>query len=100
MLLKKGLPSLGKDTASIATDLKSAKWKIMLPALLKQKIIPLLIILDPIILRSGISATNVWISGELRMGTPDAVSRYVSEFKSNGGNRTKEYETLTTKVMK
>jgi REP element-mobilizing transposase RayT len=84
MLLEKGLSSLGKDAACIATDLKSAKWKIMLAALLKQKS----------------SATNIWIAGQLRMGTPDAVSRYVSEFKSNGGHGTKEYETLTTKVMK
>jgi len=64
ILLEKGLSSLGKDAASAATDLKSAKWKIMLAALLKQKT----------------SATNVWITGQLRMGTPDVVGRYVSEF--------------------
>lgn len=84
MLLEKGLASLGKDAASIATDLKSAKWKIMLAALLKQKT----------------SATNVWITRQLHMGTPDAVSRYVSEFRRNGGDETKEYQALTTTVMK
>ena len=67
MLLEKGLSRLGKGAASIKTDLKSAKWKIMLAALLKQKT----------------SATNVWITGKLNMGTPDAVSRYVSEFRQD-----------------
>ena len=66
--IKKGLSSLGKDAACIATDLKSAKWKIMLAALLKQKS----------------SATNIWIAGQLRMGTPDAVSRYVSGGRKRG----------------
>ncbi|MGB0743160.1 MAG: hypothetical protein ACPGSB_01420 [Opitutales bacterium] len=61
-----------------------AKWKIMLAALLKQKT----------------SATNVWIAGQLRMGVPEAVSRYVSEFKGNGSHETKEYRDLTAKVMK
>jgi hypothetical protein len=84
MLLENGLSCLGKDAASIATDLKSAKWKIMLAALLKQKT----------------SATNVWITRQLNMGTPDAVSRYVSEFRQNGGYGTEEYDNLTTKVMK
>ena len=84
MLLEKGLSRLGKDAACIATDLKSAKWKIMLAASLKQKT----------------SATNVWIAARLRMGVLDAVSRYVSEFKRNGGHGTKEYQNLTTKVMK
>jgi hypothetical protein len=41
----------------------------MLAALLKQKT----------------SATNVWITRELDMGTPDEVSRYVSEFRQNDG---------------
>ena len=84
MLLEKGLSRLGKGAASIKTDLKSAKWKIMLAALLKQKT----------------SATNVWITGKLNMGTPDAVSRYVSEFRQRGGHKETEYEQLTTKVMK
>jgi len=84
MLLEKGLASLAKDAASIATDLKSAKWKILLAALLKQKT----------------SATNVWITRKLNMGTSDAVSRYVSEFRRNGGEEEKEYRALTTKVMK
>jgi hypothetical protein len=33
------------------------------------------------------------------MGTPDAVSRYVSEFKQKKGDKTKAFRELTTKVM-
>lgn len=84
MLLEKNLSVLGKDRESIATDLKSAKWKVMLAALLKQKT----------------SATNGWITRQLNMGTPDAVSRYVSEFRLAGGEVNTEYKNLTTKVMK
>lgn len=84
MLLETGLASLGKDEASIETDLKSARWKVMLAALLKQKT----------------SATNAWITGQLNMGTSDAVSRYVSEFKASGACGEEEYKNLTTKIMK
>ena len=84
MLLEKGLASLGKEAAAIDSDLKSARWKVMLAALLKQKT----------------SATNVWITGQLNMGTPDAVSRYVSEFRASGGYDHDDYKDLTTKVMK
>jgi REP element-mobilizing transposase RayT len=84
MLLERGLSALEKNRESIVTDLKSAKWKIILAALLKQKT----------------SATNVWITRQLNMGTSDAVSRYVSEFKQRGGMLEAEYKKLTTKVMK
>lgn len=83
MLLEKGLLALKKDAKSIVADLKSAEWKVMLATLLKQKS----------------SATNVWITQQINMGTPDAVSRYVSEFKQNKGDRTKAFRELTTKVM-
>ncbi|MBT62542.1 MAG: hypothetical protein CML13_04945 [Puniceicoccaceae bacterium] len=59
-------------------------YHIMLAALLKQKT----------------SATNGWITRELNMGTADAVSRYVSAFRQNDGYGAKEYQSLTTKVMK
>lgn len=83
MFLEKGLSALGKETPSIATDLKSAEWKVRLAALLKQKT----------------SATNVWITRQLNMGTPDAVSRYVAEFKQRRGDKEKSFKDLTTKVM-
>jgi len=33
------------------------------------------------------------------MGTPDAVSRYVSEFRITGGDKKTTFKELTTKVM-
>lgn len=83
MLLDKGLLALGKDAKMIAADIKSAEWKVMLATLLKQKT----------------SATNVWITQQINMGTPDAVSRYVSEFRQNKGDKTKTFRELITKVM-
>ena len=67
----------------ITTDTKSAEWKVMLATLLKQKT----------------SATNIWITQQIKMGTPDAVSRYVSEFRQNKGDKEKSFVELTTKVM-
>ena len=45
------------------------------------------------------SATNVWITQQLNMGTPDAVSRYVSEFRTSVGDQKISFKELTTKVM-
>jgi len=84
MLLEKGLEFLSKDRASIETDLKSARWKVMLAAVLKKKT----------------SATNAWITDQLNMGTADAVSRYVSEFRASGGDSEASCMNLITKVMK
>ncbi|MBT4797803.1 MAG: hypothetical protein HON81_05740 [Verrucomicrobia bacterium] len=83
MLLDKGLSAIGKDTKSISGDLKSADWKVTLACLLKLKT----------------SATNLWITQQLNMGTPDAVSRYVSEFRTSGGDQKMPFKELTTKVM-
>jgi hypothetical protein len=83
MLLDKGLSALEKDTKSINGDLKSADWKVALACLIKIKT----------------SATNVWITQQLNMGTPDAVSRYVSEFRNAGGAKKQPFKELTTKVM-
>jgi hypothetical protein len=83
MFLEKGLSALDKDAKAIAADLKSADWKVTLAALLKKKT----------------SATNVWISQKLKMGAPDAVSRYVSEFRRNEGDQNESYKEPATKVM-
>ena len=83
MLLDKGLAAMGQDAKSILKDRKSATWKVTIAALLKQKT----------------SATNVWITRKLNMGTADAVSRYVSEFKAKGGDTKINFTALTTKVM-
>jgi O-antigen/teichoic acid export membrane protein len=39
------------------------------------------------------------VTQKLNMGTADAVSRYVSEFKAKGGDTKMDFTTLTTKVM-
>lgn len=83
MLLDKGLSAMGKDAESISGDLKSADWKVTLACLLKLKT----------------SATNVWITQQLNMGTPDAVSRYVSAFRNAGGVKKLPFKELITKVM-
>lgn len=83
MFLSKALSVLNQNASSILNDRKSAEWKVTLATLLKQKT----------------SATNVWITQQLNMGTPDAVSRYVSEFKKSGGGKTRAFKELTTKVM-
>ena len=83
ILLDKGLAAMGQDANSILNDRKSAAWKVSLATLLKQKT----------------SATNVWITKQLNMGTPDAVSRYVSEFRIAGGDKKTTFKELTTNVM-
>lgn len=83
MLLDKGLAAMGQDANSILNEPKSALWKVSLAALLKQKT----------------SATNVWITKQLNMGTSDAVSRYVSEFRKADGDKGVAFKELTTKVM-
>lgn len=83
MLLDKGLAAMGQHANSILNEPKSAVWKVSLAALLKQKT----------------SATNVWITKQLNMGTPDAVSRYVSEFRKADGDKNMAFKELTTKVM-
>jgi hypothetical protein len=54
----------------------------------------------PLMVSRGVQlARPKWLA-ERHMGVPDAASCYVSEFKSNGGSGTKEYQNLTSKVMK
>lgn len=83
MLLDKGLAAMEQDANSILNEPKSAVWKVSLAALLKQKT----------------SATNVWITQQLNMGTSNAVSRYVSEFRKADDDKNMAFKELTTKVM-
>jgi len=62
-LLDQALRILERDLATGHSDPKSAPWKIAVATWLKQ--------------RSSVS--NRWLSEQLGMGAPDAVSRYVSE---------------------
>lgn len=60
-LLAQGLQYLRKGPADIAAERKSAPWKVALAAWLKQ----------------SSQASNPWLSAQLRMGTPVAVSHHV-----------------------
>ncbi|MGH7995063.1 MAG: transposase [Candidatus Acidiferrales bacterium] len=61
-----GLRSLQRELAEAASAPKSAPWKIALAAWLK----------------AHTSVLNRWLSEQLHMGPPDAVSRYVGELHS------------------
>lgn len=52
------------------------------------------------VLKKKTSATNARITGQLNMGTADAVSRYVSEFRNAGADSNVDFTDLTTKIMK
>jgi len=82
LFLERGLTELGKDTAAIRDDLKSANWKVMLASALKR----------------STSATNVWIAGKLNMGIPQAVSQNVGKFYEAGGHETEAYQGLIIRI--
>lgn len=82
LFLERGLAELGKDTAAIRDDLKSANWKVMLASALKR----------------STSATNVWITGKLNMGISQAVSQNVGKFYEAGGHETKAYQGLIIRI--
>ncbi|MGK0177132.1 MAG: hypothetical protein ACI91V_001008, partial [Lentimonas sp.] len=63
-------------------DKKSAAWKVMLASVIKKHT----------------SATNVWITGKLNMGIPQAVSQTVGKFCAAGGNKTEVYQELTINI--
>jgi hypothetical protein len=63
--LDSGLKQLRRDLSEAAGSPKSAPWKIALAAWLK----------------SNTSVLNRWLSEQLHMGPPDAVSRYVGELR-------------------
>jgi hypothetical protein len=64
-------------------DSKSAPWKIALAAWMK----------------SHCSVSNRWLAEQLKMGPPDAVSRYVGDLKRGERNEAAVlFERLTTKV--
>jgi hypothetical protein len=51
------------------------------------------------LLKQKTSASKIWTTRKINVGTPDAVSRYVSEFKARGGDTKIDFTALTTKVM-
>jgi REP element-mobilizing transposase RayT len=82
LFLERGLSALGKDATAIRADKKSAAWKVMLASVIKKHT----------------SATNVWITGKLNMGIPQAVSQVVGKFCAAGGNKTEVYQELTINI--
>jgi hypothetical protein len=82
LFLERGLSALGKDATAIRADKKSAAWKVMLASVIKKHT----------------SATNVWITGKLNMGIPQAVSQVVGNFYAAGGNKTEGYKELTINI--
>jgi REP element-mobilizing transposase RayT len=81
--LTAGLHALGYTLSDAGAAAKSAPWKIALAAWLKRQC----------------STSNRWLSEQLKMGPPDAVSRYVGDL--GRGDRTEAaalVARLTTKV--
>jgi REP element-mobilizing transposase RayT len=62
-LFARALRVLNRGPAAASSERKSAAWKIAVATWLKQQT----------------SVTNRWLTEQLKMGPPDAVSRYVSE---------------------
>jgi REP element-mobilizing transposase RayT len=82
-LLDQALRALNRDLAMAHSEPKSAPWKIAVATWLKQ--------------RSSVS--NRWLTEQLGMGAPDAVSRYVSECqKSQRPEAQLLIDRLTTRV--
>jgi len=67
LMMEKSMAILGKSFEDCRKDAKSAEWKVMVAAVLKQVT----------------SATNVWIAKNLNMGVSNAVSRYVSLYRKS-----------------
>jgi len=63
--LRRAMTRLGKTKREVQGDIKAAPWKVAVAAQLKKVS----------------TVTNVWLAGQLRMGAPDGVSRYVSELR-------------------
>jgi hypothetical protein len=76
--LEAGAHALRRRLSEAAAEPKSAPWKVALAAWLKRHT----------------SATNRWLTEQLHMGPPDAVSRYVGE--TGGGRRPAAGEILST----
>jgi REP element-mobilizing transposase RayT len=77
------LRTLERDLATAHSEPKSAPWKIAVATWLKQRT----------------SVSNRWLTEQLGMGAPDAVSRYVSELtKSQRPSAQTVIDRLTTRV--
>jgi len=82
LAMEQCMQALGKGAKDRHNDIKTAPWKIMIAAALKQKT----------------SATNAWIANSLNMGVPHAVSRYVGIFKNSGDEKKTEFQMLIANI--
>ncbi len=64
-LLERALKAIGKTRLDIRREAKAAPWKVAIASHLK----------------TVSTATNVWLAGQLEMGVPSGVSRYVAQLK-------------------
>jgi putative transposase len=76
--LDKALDLLGKANDVIQAEKKSASWKVMVACALKQRC----------------SAPNKWITQQLNMGIPQAVSLHVSRYRKAGLDKSPEHSRL------
>lgn len=82
LILEECLKTMCRSVESCGNEIKSADWKVMITAALKQKT----------------SATNVWIAESLNMGVPHAVSRYVGIFRHSGREQSAEFQNLVANI--
>ena len=79
--LRTGMTVLGKTTAEIAMEPKSAAWKIALAVWMKARS----------------QASNGWLATELKMGAAGAVSRMVGKFSREGQDADPAWQRLIAK---
>jgi hypothetical protein len=82
MALARALGVLSKSDAACRTDPKSAPWKVAVAAHLKQ----------------STQASNKWLNEQLRMGSPVAVSQYVSVLRRTDGEARRIFKRLTERL--
>ena len=80
--LSRCLKRLGKSETDAQNDRKGAAWKAAVALRLKE------------ITQAG----NRWLTEQLRMGRPEAVSVHVGRLRGNGATKNSDYNRLTTIV--
>lgn len=81
--LGKAMRIMGKSEADAQKEPKSAAWKIAIAGQMKAKS----------------TVTNVWLARELNMGTPEGVSRYVSEHRQGKRRHVDKHVAAIANIM-
>ena len=84
LVVEQCMKRLKKNQSDITEEIESAKWKILIAAVLKCKT----------------SATSVWIADKLNMGVAHAVSRYTSIFKQEKRDHEAPLKKLISRITK